>query len=356
MVAAAVIVIFCPSGWLAATTSVGAAATPGDPVCYHASKTYYIDSRGQQVVKNDSTTATVYSFEELGGGELIVPPAGFSFERASDEQLAAWGYPPRGDGSEADWTTTEGALHAQSYDVDPTLCEYPDRYASYNASPIWTGVEPHVSANDFRRVYGSSRIPTFQNSTCSGTTAVAFWVGIGNPNGLIQNGWVTDDGSPQGMFPFFEFVSGSIGVPLTRKPGVGQAGDLVKSDTYFNKGTSPHQVQFNWTDLTTGTVLTPYVVKQVRGDDQQIHNVDDYYDGSQVELVDERLGSTPVRSFSVAGWANMYAARAGQSAATVGSFAYNTSYVTGGSGTILGLSGGVLTSSTQMNIKWVRCS
>ena len=318
----------------------------------------YIDAAGDGVDEGTSNAATVYWFSDFGDGRLIVPPADFRFDEASDAQLEAWGYPPRDDGAGGDWTTDDGVLRAQAYDESPTMCSYPGRQA-YVANDIWAGVQVYEKASvDLRRVYGTARIPTFDNSKCSGTTGVLFWVGIGN-TGLIQNGWATDDGAPQGMFPWWEFVGpGNTGNCLTTRPGVGQANDLVKSDTYVNKLTTPERVQFNWTDVTTGLALTPYVTSTVHGNDGIDRPTSVFYDGSQAEIIDERDGSLPIRGFSSAGWKDMYAVRAGSSAVAVGSYSsHQTTYIKNSSGVhLLGLAGSGLSSPTQMTADWAHCS
>lgn len=331
---------------------------PTTPSCHTPTRTTYINESGTTVEEGAPGAATVYWFGTLGDGRMIVPPADFRFDKASNEQLEAWGYPPRDAEAGTDWTTEDGILAPQVHKSAPSICTYPEVRASDSAAAPWSGVVAQASTNDLRRVYGTARVPTF-SSACTGTTAVAFWVGIGGYGNsyLIQNGWVTDNGSPQGMFPWFEFVgSDNSGIDLARVPGVGQTGDLVKSDTYYNSGTDPDQVQFNWTDTTTGTALTPYVTSLVDGDDGHTHGVHDYYKGSSAEVVDEQLGTTKVRSFSTAGWKDMYAARASHAAAAIGTFTYDTVYVPGTPQKVLSVFGAALVSTTAMNIKWGQCT
>lgn len=329
--------------------------------CHSPSKVTHIDAAGRDVESGSPDAATVYWFDATGDTRMIVPPPDFDFASAGDAQLEAWGYPPREDDTGVDWTKATGGLKPQVYDSPPTICAEPGVYAGNVSNAKWSGVVSKTSTKNFRRVYGTARIPTFSGTLCSGTTALALWVGLGGygTNYLIQNGWVTNNGSPQGMFAWWEVVGpGGTGIPMQRTPGVGQANDLVKSDTYYNAGTDPDRIQFNWTDVSKGVVLTPVVQTEIVGDDGHVHGVHEYYEGSTSEVVDERIGSAAVRQFGVAGWTDMYGVRAGMSPMAIGNYSHDTLYlVRPGTATVLmHLNGNGLTSPTQMNVVWSGCA
>jgi hypothetical protein len=115
-------------------------------------------------------------------------------------------------------------------------------------------------------------------------------------------------------------------------------------------------IDFYWYNYTTG-VGTPAVITTIINGEP----VTDFYDGRQVQYIDER-GGTPtggtylLRNYGIAGWTDAYTARAGQPDAPAGSFAHDAIYMwISGYGYLDELYTGHLVTSINWNMRWRGC-
>lgn len=331
----------------------------------------YIDSSGEKVSQSSANTATVYTFRGQFHATLIRPPVGFDPTTASDATLSAWHFESRPTDLDvlAQWIKD-----FSNYRVDtspPVLCPSPTSHAySYVDTNIWSGVVAYEPPKDFVRAYGLSRVPGF-TSTCGSSSTWADWVGIGNAN-LLQNGYATPNsfGSPTAagndIYPWFEGLSSSypgasFGVTPVSGAGPAFAGDLVAIDDKYD--TYAQDVIFNWNDHTTGYSPGAIVFYGYTDSSQTYHPAWEYYDGSQVEAVDERISyssPTPLREFGTAGWGSVQAARDGMPMIDIGSYGNHNGIRMIRTGDpsvqLAGLPGGVMTSTSAFGVKWTGCS
>jgi Peptidase A4 family len=304
--------------------------------------------------------AAAYHFSSLGDVTLIVPPPGFQPLTASPETLRAWGFTPQptGPGPRAAWVAA--LRHYRTPTATPTMCVRDHMSNALPTSYNWSGVVAENASGSLRRVYASARVPTFAAS-CSGRNDLSLWVGVGgvNSTGLIQNGYTTTASALQGMAPWWELFDNGNPVPATHTVMLGYdsvpAGDLVRSDTYYQGS----QVNFNWSDLTTGVTPGQVIVKGVSSGGTT-YPVSDYYNGSTAEVIDERPtynGSLEqLRNYGEAGWKDAYVAPAGGSFAGINAGSHYGMKMINSAGNVLSdLLGEHTLSATNWEMVWSRC-
>ncbi|BEP11691.1 hypothetical protein acdb102_00020 [Acidothermaceae bacterium B102] len=232
-----------------------------------------------------------------------------------------------------------------------------------------------------RRVYAYARVPTFStpksNCTPLSNSSLALWVGMGGmgADGLLQNGWVTEPGTLQGMDPWFEVItqtSDPFGkfntglVKLRNYTGRGfvdpfntaPAGDLVYADTYYvgpsydsRTGTNENLVQFSFVDTgpnpdVAATILVNDNDAIMRDRNGLAHDVELAWTPEYGEAIDERVtagGINQLREFGTAGWTNAWGVEqvgSTQTSTPLGNFPWQRGEITSNGSVIGNMTGG----------------
>jgi hypothetical protein len=279
----------------------------------------YMDESGKAVTA-DTEAATVIHYQIQPGDDIeqIYPPTNFNPMTADVAWLNLLGFDPRPtdpDGLQL-WASTY-ANWKPSSPGSSTPCRT-DRSHTILNSDHWSGIMDN-GYTDYRRAYGSARVPTF-SASCTTASDLALWVGLGGwgePN-LIQNGVDARQSSLQGMDSWWEMMNTNYDSnSVTEDSNFASAGNLVKADTYYNSAYD--RVQFNWFNLTTGHQTTVWVTSVGTG-----FSPSEFYSGKTAEWIDERSahsggGLYNLRNYGTAGWTDAYVARAGQPATAAGS-------------------------------------
>ena len=309
-------------------------------------------------------------------GIEVLPPKHWSPVNAPDSQLKLFGYPARPSDNPvalAEWTTMASKYTGP---MGAGLCKMPASKGqgtihSVQQQPGWAGPQA-IASGGIHRVYGSARVPSFSSdANCPAYTGstLALWVGLGNTNGLLQNGWVTYSTQAQNMRPWFEIVTrtgydtGMYGLyryhnsdpSFTDTVDDGLAGDLVYSDVQENPlvydpdtQTYENTVNFAFINWRTGTSATVVINKNdaimVDPATHVRHDISEAYDGSVGEAIDERTisgGFLKLRKFGSAGWNNTWAIDYTLGTRPIGEYTWNRWEMTSaGIGTIANMTGG----------------
>ena len=246
----------------------------------------------QVVPLADGGTDYVY---DINGVEntFPVPPAGFNPLKATDTQLAEYGFPARPKNGQdlADWNQ-----EMKTYKSTPVPKVAKKNNSKNNVAQIasgssssiqasstsyynWGGYVDHYAANNtFASVQGDFTEPPC-NSTISNTYECS-WVGLGGYTSarLVQSGTEVDkiNGSAS-YYAWYEYLGNGVGVNEITLPSLNvRAGDKIHILVSFESANN--QLNCYVADNTSGTSQS-VVVNLSAGT---------YYDGSTAEWIDER--------------------------------------------------------------------
>jgi hypothetical protein len=169
----------------------------------------------------DGATETVYALPDGETIRVVTPPPGFDPLTADDATLAAYDFPARPSDLDdlADWTSAmadfetdeapSGALHVEvDASAEALFTTYYSNWAGYIAGTLFTQSHTYVA------VKGNLTVPT-NTGTCSSSTSVGFWIGMGGTetvrsNDLVQQGVECGNsnvGTGSAWRPFTEFAN-----------------------------------------------------------------------------------------------------------------------------------------------------
>lgn len=243
---------------------------------------------------------STYTYRYGDEGETYTigqPPPGFRPEKASDEELARYSFPPRpedvgGEGwTEESLRAWEDLVSGYKEAAPPIACEGPSAPYSTNEAPIdyaligkaWSGHmhEPQLFSED-RAVAAMGKF--YQPSgnayaSCKSHALVANWMGLGgwNEPRLIQAG--TGTATNDTHTAWWEAIAPSGALPPQYYPGlVFGAGSYMGIYAGYNR--SQLKAYFYLSNESTGQVIP---VTAGLGEK--------YYDGTSAEAITERPGN-----------------------------------------------------------------
>ena len=230
---------------------------------------------------------------QLGGNEFVqvVPAPGWSPVLASDEELEAYGFPPRPPDPDAlaQWTADYSHWKAAA---QPGMCELPESAAASGPhfSSNWAG-----GMNNGAGFTGSSLTwtqPGF-TYTCGTAAKLAWWSGLGGwnyPGGqerLIQGGTDTatdlTGSHPNIIFPWWEMLTTNTDNPMVKMggptPAIAPGHQIRSTVTYNSAGGFAVMAVY---DITTGITYSSGAISSYQG-----HPTSYYYDGSTSDFISE---------------------------------------------------------------------
>ena len=241
---------------------------------------------------------STYTYRYGSEGETYAigqPPPGFRPEKASDEELARYGFPPRPvDVGGAGWTGEslrewESLVSGYKEAAPPVACEGPSAPYSTNDGPVeyalnakaWAGhMQKPIFANAEERAVAT--IGHFYEpsgnayASCKSNALVANWMGLGgwNSERLIQAGTGTATNNQHTAWWQAFYPGGSI--PPQYYPGL-VFGPSSYMGIYAGWNRVTQQANFYLSNESTGQVI-PVVVGMG----------EKYYDGSSAVAITER--------------------------------------------------------------------
>jgi hypothetical protein len=221
---------------------------------------------------------------------LHVPPVGFDPMKATDAELAEYGWParPKDQKGLTGWQNTWGRFKPKVSSEEPTITIM-KRSVPDSSGTNWSGYADYYQGdtNKFWQVNGFYNQPDY-NVNSPANAEECSWVGLGgngNTKPLIQAGtWNTYHGST--YYAFYMYLLGGntgVGVGIMSPSQVSvHPGDSMYADVDWTSNPAGFEV-WDWTTFTNFFVtvdLTP-----------------NYYDGESAEFIDERPYDTSTGLF-----------------------------------------------------------
>ena len=212
---------------------------------------------------------------QIAQSESIAPPDQFNPLKATDSELAKYGFParPKDESELSEWNYL---MSQAKYYVEPTQTPSQYTFASYSAT--WTGYMAEAENNKvsgIRPLYKYATA-TWIQPTYTGTTATpSFWVGIdGHNNDFVLQAGTAANATRMGGSTRYQFwvENYPLGIIWQATPVI-NAGNTVYTSVTYNGYTSRAFLQ----NVTTGfyTVVDFY---------------SPYYVGDSVEMIHEAPG------------------------------------------------------------------
>lgn len=192
-----------------------------------------------------SGQARVITF--ANGTRQVLPPTRWTPVRATDAELAAYGFEARpADATQrAQWTAKYGKWKQTG--IDAPCVTNAHSGLSTSASSNWSGLVDNCAKGNCTRASGVWYQPNLSKETCSTPSTHSIWAGLGgvNDRDLIQGGL------DQTGRAWWEVISGDKDTYMTYfNSHVFPAGDEVQADALYYPATKTAAVQV--LDITTG--------------------------------------------------------------------------------------------------------
>jgi len=204
-----------------------------------------------------------------GAMSVAGPPAGFSPFTASNDALAAYGFPAKPDmlrhpDAYAVWhKAMSRALHRVAPVLSPSRIRHPSAgYSSNWSGAALTNLVTRYESGSFRSAWGIFNVPALArpNFTCNGWLYSSEWVGLdgANTTEVVQAGVDADSYCTSSMFttsfrPWYEWYPNN-GIYITNF-SVSPGDKMV----IIANGLSALEAQFFVEDATTGNYVITYL-------------------------------------------------------------------------------------------------
>lgn len=250
--------------------------------------------------------------------DFPVPPEGFNPVKASDEDLATYGFPPRPtEGEElAEWTKNMSAykytpvpvieqsdvvhgIYQPSSETNNSVNEVLNGLSATTGSYNWSG---YVSKGNFAMVQGDFIQPTINNSNPS-YTHESTWVGLGGYNSgkLVQTGTAMNTyAGGKYYYAWYEYLSATNPNPEIRFTSITvNPGDKIHTYCSFQQANN----KFN-----------AYIANNTNGTSQSVLvniSASEYFDSTTAEFINEKpswgLTDNGLTNYGTTSWWNCQA-------------------------------------------------